>query len=192
MAAVLELEVEILVQTEVGDGRIHVVAGIRVGRGAELIPLEIELEPGFQRDAGGHIESIGGTALLLLPADGGGVLGAEGPVVLVVIADAVIDALALVIGVGVGIYPVALPAENAELEARHGLHLDGTYDIFLGISVSEIDALAVVEAQLVMQQGVAVPSYRQQVTLDLDTLVTAAHIGFAETVAHAGHLLDQE
>ena len=43
-----------------------------------------------------------------------------------------------------------------------------------------------------MDQAVLVLSDGEEVALDLETLVTAAHVGFAEAVAHAGHLLDKE
>ena len=43
-----------------------------------------------------------------------------------------------------------------------------------------------------MEEIVLILADRQEVTLNLYTLVTASHVGFAETVAHAGHFLDKE
>ena len=43
-----------------------------------------------------------------------------------------------------------------------------------------------------MQEPVAVIVQREKVSLDLDALVTAAHVGLSKTVSHAGKLLHQE
>ena len=83
------------------------------------------------------------------------------------------------------------PARVAAYSART-VQLERSDDILRLVGIGQIDALTVVHAQLIVEQAVLVVRHRDQVTLDLDTLVTAAHVGFAEAVAHAGHLLDEE
>ena len=72
--AILQLEVQVLVETEVRASRIHVVAGLGGSSGAELIPLQIKLEPIRERDAGMQqiydgIFSVGEERINLLKED---------------------------------------------------------------------------------------------------------------------------
>ena len=190
MMTVLQLEVQVLVEPEVQAGGIHVVAGVGLAVGAELVPLGVHLEPVDHGDAHRDVQGVGGAALLLLAGESRRILGADRPVVDVIL-EAGAEALALE-GLALAVHPVALPTESAEIQALDRLDLERADDVLRLVGVGQIDALTVVHAQLIVEQAVLVIGHRDQVALDLDTLVAAAHVGFAETVAHAGHLLDQE
>ena len=62
----------------------------------------------------------------------------------------------------------------------------------MSVGIGEVDALAVVDAELIVDQAILLLPDGEEVALDLNALVTAAHVGFAETVAHTGEFLDED
>ena len=190
MVTELKLEVEVLVETEVGAGRIHVVAGVVCGVGTELIPFEINLKPILERHTCGDIESVGRSALLFLASDRGRVLGTDSPVVTVEI-QAGADTFALQVDTFT-VDPVTLPTEYTNLQAFDRLQLDRSDDILLLVGVGKVDTLTVIDTELIVDEVVVVSADGQEITLDLQTKVTSTHVGLSQAVAHSGHLLYEE
>ena len=109
------------------------MAGFRCCRTAELIPLEINLEPVLDRHTGSHIERIRGTALLLLTGDSGSILSADCPVITIEV-KASADTLALEADT-FAVDPVALPTEDTDFQALDRLELNGSDNIFLLVGI---------------------------------------------------------
>ena len=192
---VLDLEEEVLVESEIGADGIDALEGAPSALVAEGVVGNEGLEPLGAGYAKHGVPTVG-TGCAFPGLRGGvpvgnlmpgvvGVFGACSPSLCVVAGR---EGPAVASHGDIVAPEVSLPSGDAEEEAFEGLHLEGADEVLAPVVVGVVDTVPVEDAGGVGEESMLVLADGEEATLESQTDVAPVHVGLSAVVAKAGEL----